>query len=180
MSTVVKRWTYDDLLALPEDDLRHEIIDGEHVVSPAPFTKHQIVAGNIHGELFIYLRRHPIGRVFVAPYDVVFAPDNVTEPDVLYVSNEHSSIITEKNAQGTPDLVVEVISELRRRRDEVEKKSVYERFGVAEYWIADPKVDTIRIYRRGAYDAPVTLRNGDLLTSPLFPGLSLDVAALFR
>jgi Uma2 family endonuclease len=180
MSSVLKHWTYDDLLTLPDDDLRHEIIDGEHVVSPSPFTKHQIVVGNIFLELSNYVRRNPIGHVFVAPYDVIFASNNVTEPDVLYISKERSSIITEKNIQGTPDLVVEVISELRRRRDEIEKKSVYERFGVAEYWIADPKVDTIRVYRRGAYDAPVTLRGGDLLMSPLFPGLSIPVATLFR
>jgi Uma2 family endonuclease len=180
MSMVLKHWTYDDLLALPEDDLRHEIIDGEHVVSPAPFTKHQIVAGNIYGELFIYLRQNPIGRVFAAPYDVVFAPDNVSEPDVVYISNERASIITEKNVQGPPDLVVEVISETGRRRDEVQKKALYERFGVTEYWIADPNVDSMRVHRRGAYDEPVTLRSGDVLTSPLFPRLTIDVATLFR
>jgi Uma2 family endonuclease len=180
MSTVLKHWTYEDLLALPEDNLRHEIIDGEHVVSPAPFIKHQLVAMNISGRLFNYLLQNPIGRVYAAPCDVVFAPDNVSEPDVLYISNERALIITEKNVQGAPDLAVEVISELGRRRDEVQKKAVYERFGVAEYWIADPKVDTIRVYRRGAYDKPVTLRSGDVLTSPLFPGLTLDVATLFR
>ena len=180
MSSVVKHWTYDDLLALPEDNLRHEIIDGEHVVSPSPFTKHQLVVMNISGRLFVYLLQNPVGQVFTAPFDVIFAPDNVTEPDVLYISKERSSVLTEKNVQGAPDLVVEVISETGRRRDEVQKKSVYERFGVAEYWIADPKTDTIRIYRRGAYDAPVTLRGGDPLTSPLFPGLTIDVASLFR
>jgi Uma2 family endonuclease len=180
MSTVLKHWTYDDLLELPEDNLRHEIIDGEHVVAPAPVIKHQRVAGRIYGHLFMYLVQHPIGEVFMPPCDVVFAPDNVSEPDVFYVSNERKWIIEEKNVQGAPDLVVEVISEPGRRRDEVQKKAVYERFGVAEYWIADPKVDTIRVYRRGAYDTPVTLRSNDVLTSPLFPGLALDVATLFR
>jgi Uma2 family endonuclease len=183
MSTVLKHWTYDDLLALPEDNLRHEIIDGEHVVSPSPFMKHQLVVGNIFGELRSYLRRNPIGRVWIAPCDVVFAPDNVTEPDVLYISNERSSIQGIKNVQGAPDLCVEVISEFGRKRDEVEKKAVYERFRVIEYWIADPAVDVIKIHRlgpTGAFEPAITLRGNDVLISPLFPGLTLDVATLFR
>lgn len=185
MSTVLKHWTYDDLVALPPDNLRHEIIEGEHVVSPSPFTKHQIVVGNIFTELSIYVRKNPIGRVFVAPYDVVFAPDNVTEPDVLYVSNERASIIGEKNAQGAPDLTVEVLSKFNRQRDEVEKRAVYERFDVIEYWIADPDAETVRIYRRGAagaHESSMELRGDrqDVLISPLFPDLAIDVASLFR
>jgi len=183
MSTVVKRWTYDDLVALPEDNLRHEIIDGEHVVSPAPIPKHQIVVGHIHGILYRYLQEHPIGRVFVAPLDIIFSPHNVLEPDVLYISNERS-IIGPKNVQGAPDLTVEVLSELKRR-DEVDKLAVYERFGVVEYWIADPEAETVRVYRRGAagtYGSAVELRahRQDVLTSLLFPGLTIDVAYLFR
>ena len=185
MSTVIKHWTYDDLLALPDDDLRHEIIDGEHVVTPAPFMKHQLVAGNIFFELSVYVREHPIGVVFMAPCDVIFARDNVAEPDVLYVSNERLSIIGKKNIQGAPDLTVEVLSERWRRRDEVDKRGVYERFGVIEYWIADPDAETIRIYRRGnadAYERPIELRadRNDTLTSPLCPVLDVDLATLFR
>src|SRR5436305_5480829 len=123
MSTVVKRWTYDDLVALPEDNLRHEIIDGEHVVSPAPIPKHQIVVGHIHAILYNYLVEHPIGRVLLAPCDVVFAADNVLEPDVLYISNERWSIVGPKYVEKAPDLTVEVLSKPGRRRDEVEKRA---------------------------------------------------------
>jgi Uma2 family endonuclease len=185
MSTVAKRWTYDDLAALPDDDLRHEIIDGEHVVSPSPFVKHQVVVLNFGTELSNYVRAHPIGRVFVAPCDIVFAPDNVAEPDVFYVSNERRAIIGEKNLHGAPDLTVEVLSATRRRRDEVDKRAVYERFGVIEYWIADPDAETVRIYRRGAagtYDRAIELRvdRSDVLTSPLFPQLAINLPDLFR
>jgi len=185
MSTVVKRWTYEDLVELPEDNLRHEIIDGEHVVSPAPFPKHQIVAGHIHGILYDYLRQHPIGHVLMAPCDVVFAADNVLEPDILYIKNERWSIVGPKYIEAAPDLAVEVISETRRRRDEVDKRAVYERFGVIEYWIADPERQTIKIHRRGergAYQPAIELRadRADMLKSPFFPGLSIDLAELFR
>ena len=175
--------TYDDLVDLPEDNLRHEIIDGEHVVSPSPITKHQTVVGHIFALLYNYLREHPIGRVFVAPLDVVFSADNVLEPDVFYVSNERASIVGPKNIQNAPTLTVEVLSELRKR-DEIDKRAVYERFGVIEYWIVDPEAESVRIHRRaaGAFDAAIELRadRGDMLTSPLFPGLTIDLTELFR
>jgi len=181
MSTVVKRWTYDDLVALPEDNLRHEIIDGEHVVSPSPILLHQIVAGHLYAILYNYLREHRIGRVLMAPLDVVFALDNVLEPDILYIRNERWPSIDAKYIENAPDLTVEVLSKLGRRRDEVEKRAVYERFGVGEYWIADPERKTIKVFRfgaGGAYEPVVELR--DTLTSPLFPGLTIDIPALFR
>jgi len=185
MSTVVKRWTYEDLVDLPEDNLRHEIIDGEHVVSPAPIPKHQIVAGNIFGILFSFLREHPIGRVWMAPCDIVFSPDNVIEPDVFYITKERSSIVGPKYIEAAPDLAVEVISKDRRRRDEIDKRVVYERFGVIEYWIADPERETVKVQRRsfaGIYESAIELRadREDTLTSPLFPGFTIDLAELFR
>lgn len=180
MSTVVKRWTYDDLVVLPEDRLRHEIIDGEHITTPTPFTKHQVVVGNLLFCLGNYLQQHPIGEVLMY-CDVIFAPDNVAVPDVFYISDERSSIVTERNIQGAPDLIAEVTSEVTRDRDAIQKPTLYERFGVVEYWIADPDADAMKIFRRGTtgeYEPAIELR--DTLTSPLFPGLTIDVPALFR
>lgn len=184
MSTVVKRWTYDDLVDLPEDNLRHEIIDGEHVVSPAPIPRHQIIVGRLHLILGSYLATHAIGQVLLAPCDIVFAPDNVLEPDVFYITNERWSIVGRKYVQAAPDLAIEVISETGRRRDEVDKRAVYERFGVGEYWIADPQANTIKVHRRGAagaYEATeLRADRGDVLTSPFFTGLTIELTELFR
>lgn len=183
MSTVAKRWTYDDLVALPEDNLRHEILDGEHFVVPSPLTKHQRLTLRLAAALFAHTEAQGVGEVFVAPFDVVFSPDNVVEPDILYVSRPRAGIVTERNVQGAPDLVIEILSESTRRRDELQKRKIYERYGVAEYWIVDPEIDAVKVYRRGAagYDAPLQLsvEGNDTLTTPLLPGFSLALATFF-
>jgi len=89
------KWTYADLLLFPDDGKRHELIDGEHTMSPSPFTKHQSVSFNLSGILFSFLKQHPLGRVFTAPMDVVLSDINVVEPDLLFIASEHASIITD-------------------------------------------------------------------------------------
>ena len=125
--------TYDDFVRFPEDGMRHEIIDGEHYVAPAPNMGHQQVVGQLHGLIWTYLRTRPIGELFVAPFDVVFSNVDVVEPDLLYVSKGRASILTQANVQGTPDLVVEVRSPSTGRRDETIKLALYQRAGVSEY-----------------------------------------------
>ena len=83
--------TYDDFLLFPDDGKRHELIDGEHYVTPSPNTKHQRVSGNLHWLIRIYLEAHQIGRIFYAPFDVVFSHFDVVEPDLLYMSNARAA-----------------------------------------------------------------------------------------
>src|ERR1044071_10092535 len=155
MSTVVKRWTYDDLAAMPADNVIREIFDGELFVSPSPFLRHQRIGGRLYRRSGNYLEEHPIGEVIVAPMDSVFWIDNVCEPDVLYVSHERSSILTNKHIHGAPDFVIEVLSEFNAKNDKVRKLAIYERFGVTEYWIADPEANTIRVFRREGKALPL-------------------------
>ncbi|PYR02422.1 MAG: hypothetical protein DMG00_28925, partial [Acidobacteria bacterium] len=102
--------TYDDLLMLPDDGKRHEIVDGEHYVTPSPFTKHQTVSMNLTKIFVRYLDRHPIGYLLAAPMDVVFSDFDVVEPDLLFVSRERRAVITDKHVMGAPDLVIEIVS----------------------------------------------------------------------
>ena len=177
--------TYDDFLLFPDDGQRHELIDGEHYVTPSPASKHQRIVWNLNGLLYIYLRDHPVGKAFGAPLDVVFSHFDVVEPDLLFIAAERASrVLTEKNVQGAPDLVVEIGSPSTRKRDETIKRRLYERFGVTEYWVIDPELDAIKIYRRAGdrYEraAELTLEAGDTLTSPLLPDLSLPLSAIFE
>lgn len=184
MSTVVKRWTYDDLAAMPEDNVIREILDGELFVAPSPVTKHQRVVGRLFYEIEHYLSSNPIGEVFIAPLDTVFAIDNVCSPDVLFISNERSSIVTRKNIQGAPDFVVEVLSQFNRRNDEIRKRAIYERFGVDEYWIADPEANSVRIHRRQGKTlelvSALAAAASDVATTPILPGLEIALTDLFR
>ena len=85
--------TYEDYVLFPDDGKRHELIDGKHYVTPTPVRKHQAVAGNLHGLIWSYLQQRPIGRVFTAPFDVIFSEFDVVEPDLLYISRERSQEI---------------------------------------------------------------------------------------
>src|ERR1044071_5543442 len=85
--------TYDDFLLFPDDGKRHELIDGEHYVTPSPIRKHQQILGNLHWLIRAYLEQRPIGRVFMAPFDVIFSRYDVVEPDLLYLSNERAAAI---------------------------------------------------------------------------------------
>ena len=143
------KFTYEDYLLFPDDGKRHELIDGEHYMTPAPSTKHQRISRKVLGALENYLKDHRLGEVFYAPCDVVLSDVDVVQPDLLFISAPHSSIITEKNIQGTPDLIVEILSDATRKTDEVIKRKLYERHRVQEYWIVDPELETVKVYRLG-------------------------------
>src|SRR4029434_4264035 len=85
------RLTYDDFVHFPDDGLRHELIDGEHYVTPSPDTKHQRISVNLTVLIGSWLERNPIGRLFHAPFDVVFSNFDIVEPDLLYLSNSRSA-----------------------------------------------------------------------------------------
>jgi Uma2 family endonuclease len=175
--------TYDDFVHFPDDGKRHELIDGEHYVTPSPNTTHQRIVRDLIILVGTHLKSHPAGEIFGAPFDVVFSDFDVVEPDLLFVSSERARVLTEQNVQGAPDLVVEVGSPATRRRDEKTKLRLYERFGVQEYWVVDPDLDVIKVYRlvEGRYQrtAELTLAAHDVLSTPLLPGLELSLADIF-
>ena len=176
--------TYEDFLLFPDDGKRHELIAGEHYVTPSPSLRHQTIVGNLFLALGKYLANHPIGRVWVAPLDVVLTKFDVVEPDVIYVSRERASVLTRQNIQGAPDLVVEVLSPGTRKTDEIAKRRAYERCGIGEYWVADPELDLVKVYRRkeGRFEriAEVSSESDNVLTTPLLPDLRIPLRELFR
>ncbi len=153
-------------------------------MSPSPRTRHQRVSWNLAALFDRFLTAHPLGEMFCAPYDVVLSDRDVVEPDLVYVSSVHSAIITDDHIKGAPDLVIEILSEGSRNMDEVVKWTLYQRYGVAEYWIVDPERERVIVYRfvAGQYvRAAVLVReSGDCLTSDLFPGLSLPLVQVFE
>nr|WP_238829371.1 Uma2 family endonuclease [Leptospirillum ferrooxidans] len=180
----LKEWTYEEFMSLPEGGpFRTEIIDGELCMTPSPNTRHQEISLILSLAIGNWLGKSPSGKLFIAPYDVVFSKDplQVAEPDLIFVSKEHLSIITEKNIQGSPDLLVEILSPSTESSDRRVKHSLYERFGVLEYWIVDPESQTLQVFRLvdGRYPAPLEYGKSDLLESPLFPGLSLALSEVF-
>jgi len=178
--------TYDDLLLFPEDEgKRHELIDGEHYVTPSPNLRHQRISKNLFSLLNAWLEEHPIGSVWYAPLDVVFSKFDVVVPDLVYLSNERMTQIgSPQNLRGAPEIVIEIGSPRTRRRDETIKQRLYEQSGIDEYWIFNPGADLVRVYRRAKKGfgrvTELSRQAGDLLTTPLLPGLELPLSRIFR
>ena len=176
--------TYDDYCQIPDDGNRYEVIDGILHMSPSPIVRHQTVLANLTLILGIWNKKKKAGRLLFAPIDVVLSEHNVVQPDILFVSNERASIIGEKNIQGAPDLLIEILSEGHRRHDEMTKRKLYEAHGVTEYWIVDPALETIKVYRllKGAYTraAEWSLEAGDDASSPLLPGFACNLSDVFE
>jgi Uma2 family endonuclease len=177
-----RKLTYEDYLLFPEDGQRHEILDGEHYVTPSPFFRHQAVSARLHARLGPWVEERELGVVLYAPMDVVLSLHDLAQPDLLFISNERAGIITEKNIQGAPDLVIEILSKSTRQRDERLKLDRYDRFGVHEYWMFDPDRKTARVYRRegGRLRLVAELSAEDILDTPLLPGLKIRLAEIFR
>ncbi len=177
------KFTYDDFLRFPDDGKRHEIIDGDHYVTPSPNTRHQRISGQLFWLLRRYLELHPIGEMFAAPFDVVFSNLNVVEPDLLYISRDRTGVLTDTHVRGAPDLVVEILSPGTRKIDERTKRALYERFDVREYWVVDPERDAIAAHRRIegtlARVSELTAERGDALTTPLLPGFAALLTTVF-
>lgn len=181
--TVQTKFTYKDYLLFPDDGRRHELIDGGHYMTPAPSIKHQHISVTLCGAIWQYLTTHPLGKVFTAPCDIVLSKTDVVQPDLVFISSAKVSIIAAQNIQGIPDLLVEILSEATRKTDEVVKRTLYERVGVSEYWIVDPELETVKVYRITPHGYVLALelsRNaGDVLSTPLLPDLTLPLTTIF-
>jgi Uma2 family endonuclease len=177
--------TYEDYLYFPDDGKRHELIDGEHYVTATPSLKHQTSAGNLALDLHGFVRPRKLGQVWIAPVDVLLSDYDVVQPDLVFLSKNRMDLAADgTNVKGAPDLVVEVFSSGTRRTDAVTKRHLYEKYGVSEYWMVDPELETVEVYRLAAgrfrREAELSAEAGDVLTSPLFPGLEIVLAEIFE
>ena len=121
-------------------------------MSPAPNPEHQRIVSKLWKQLDAFVEERGLGEVFFSPVDVVLTQRRVVQPDVLFIAQNRLGIVKE-HIDGAPDLVMEVVSEGSRRRDRIEKKALYEQFGLAEYWIVDPDRRTIEVFTlvKGVY-----------------------------
>ena len=174
------KFTYEDYCNAPEDK-RYELHDGDLVVVPSPKEQHQDSVGSLYYFLRAFVLGRELGRVYIAPFDIVFSNHDVVQPDVIVVSNDRLDIITPNNIQGAPDLVIEVLSPSTAHRDRTFKRALYARHGVTEFWLVDTDTYTIEVlqldeegYRTvGIYGA------GQTLTSPTLTGFTLNIDDLF-
>ncbi len=177
----VKRWTYTDLLSLPENGRQYELWDGELSMVPSPTAGHQTLLFSLAYLLQTFVRAQGLGRVLVAPLDVIFTEIWTMQPDIIYISRQRMNIIQDR-IRGAPDLVVEILSPSTAQRDRVEKRILYARFGVQEYWLVDPEARQVEVLTlgEGDYETAGLYGEEDTLTSPLLPGLSMPLSQVFE
>ncbi len=123
---------------LPEGT-RAEIIDGILYMSPAPLVNHQGLIMKLSSQLFFHCEENKLGEVFTSPIDVYLNNKNAFQPDIIFISKDNNSIVKEDGIYGAPDVIVEVLSPGTSRSDLTKKKPAYEKAGVKEYWVVDPK-----------------------------------------
>jgi hypothetical protein len=160
---------------------RYEIIDNvRYDLKPAPVVNHQ----KLLGHMYVSLQKtcHSEGIILLAPIDVYFDDGNIFQPDLIFISNDNQQIIKEKRIEGAPDLVAEILSPSTSLNDKIRKKAQYERFGVKEYWLADPVHFTIDqfILQNGKFVLNATYGDGDTLVSDLFSCVNIDMTELFE
>jgi len=174
------KFTYEDYRQMP-DDRRYELLEGELVMAPSPITAHQRVSGRLEFLLREFVLKNNLGEVFDAPFDVVLSEENVVQPDILFVSRERSSIITADNITGAPDLVIEIVSPATEYRDREIKRKLYAKYGVKEYWLADPDKQTIEVMELSeeGFKTRDVYGKGKMVHSSTLVGLSFDPREVF-
>lgn len=176
------RFNYRDYRQLP-DDKRYEIIDGELYMVRANGSLHQVVLRNLESMVWPFVREHQLGQVLFGPLDVILSEEDVVQPDLIFVSRERQEIIAEQGCAGAPDLVVEVTSLATSTLDRQQKRELYARYGVQEYWLVDPvnrSIDQMelqgeKLSLKGSY-----YRKDEHMTSQIIPELSLPVKQVFE
>ncbi|MFT4039980.1 MAG: Uma2 family endonuclease [Thermomicrobiales bacterium] len=174
-------WTYADLVDLPDDGRRFEIIDGELYESSSPLLRHAAVISALFRLLLPLIDRLG-GKLYTASVDVFFAGADPVVPDFMVVLPGSRARLAPRGIEGPPDLLIEVISPSNRTHDTVRKRALYARGGVREYWIVDPEAGSIEIIGAdGDLSQRVTLADGAALRlrSPLLGELATEAAALF-
>lgn len=181
-----KTYTYADYLKWQFEE-RVELIKGYiFKMSPAANRVHQEVVGAIHIEIGVFLSKKQC-KVYIAPFDVRFPRKSKNDKDIVTVLQPDICVVCdpakldEHGCLGAPDLVVEVLSPGNSKKEIKNKFNIYEESGVREYWIVDPIRQTLQINKLvdGRYHSMRALTAGDIVTTEILPGFSMDLTDIF-
>ena len=181
-TTITSKITVEEFFNMElEEGFFYELINGNIVKKQAPSPQHQKAVLKLSKIMDDYSTEKALGEVYISPIDVFFDKYNNTQPDVLFIKNDRNFIITNNGIEGHPDLIVEVLSPSTFKNDRKEKMELYLKFGVTEYWIVDPKNQSVEVYvlENNKYEMPFfAIETGDI-ESNVLEGLKFDVARIF-
>jgi len=170
--------TYADYARIPDDGKRYEVLEGGLLVTPAPGTAHQRVSYRLQHQLVVYFESRGLGEVFAAPIDVILSDHDILQPDLVVA---RPGQISKRGIEGSPLLVVEILSPSTERRDRTSKASRYATLSVPHLWFVDPDRRIVECHRlEGARYVLATRGSEGSLPHPDLPGLVLDLDQLWR
>jgi Uma2 family endonuclease len=182
-ATLTKPMTADELLAMPDDGLRYELVKGELRMAPPPGSEHGEITMNLAGPLYQHVKNNNLGVVFAAEtgFKLESNPDTVRAPDVAFVRRErvHETGRLPGYSSGAPDLAVEVLSPSDRTIKVEEKVAAWLEAGARMVWVASPKLRTVTVYR-SLTDITVLTGHDMLEGGDVVPGFRIEVADVFR
>ena len=164
-----------------EEGFFYELINGNIVKKQAPTPAHQKAVTRLVTIMTNFVLEKQLGEVYTSPIDVFFDKYNNTQPDIIFIRKDRDFIITDNGIEGHPDLIVEVLSPSTFRYDRKEKMELYCGFGVSEYWIVDPKNQSVEVYTLENDRYIMTyfaIEKGDIESKTL-EGLKFEVSLIF-
>jgi Uma2 family endonuclease len=177
---VAKKLTWEDIKNLPEEG-KTELVEGKLYMSPTAGSPHQRIGTRLSGRILTFVEDNDLGEFFGRDVHVIFDEHNHFEPDLCFIAKQRLGIIQGPIISGPPDLIIEIISESNRAHDTKLKFDYYERYGVREYWLVDPREQSIAVYvlNDGRYELLGEYRAGEVVQTRVLAGLELDPARVF-
>lgn len=169
-----------DYKLLPED-APYQLIEGELIMTPAPNPRHQLISGNLFKRFSDFVDKNRLGIVLYSPIDIYLGEENAYQPDIVFISKERREIIKDDGIYGPPDLVIEILSPSSAYYDLKNKFKIYEEYGVQEYWIVDPEMNSIEIYlnEKGHFSSISRLEGKGYVESSLLKSLKIVSGDIF-
>ncbi len=173
-------YTVDDFYQLPEE-VPYQLINGKFVYTMGASLKHQEVSMILSSEIFNFVRKNNLGKVFHAPTDIVLGEKDIYQPDILYISVARRSQMEKNRIIGAPEFVVEILSQSTEKNDRNVKMTQYGLYDVVEYWIVHPDDEFIEVYYNSDKKMQLaqTASSGDMIVSKAIEGFELEVDKIF-
>jgi Uma2 family endonuclease len=181
-ATITKqKTTYADYVKI-DDNNRYEVFNGELRMVPAPSTDHQFISRDLEILVWNFVSQKGLGEVLDAPVDVVFDDEEVYQPDLVFIKRDRQGIIKRDAIHGVPDLIMEIVSPSSVFYDTVEKKEIYRKYGVNEYWLVFPDEKAIEVFvlENGEYQEFCRFKKNGCVASKILEGLKIYAKDIFK
>lgn len=180
MPDLVKRWTREEVLALPDDGNRHELVDGELLVTPSPRVLHQVAVLALYNRVHPYVRAHRLGWTGLAPSDLDLESGQSVQPDLFVVPLRDGRVPHEWPEVGIPLLIAEVLSPSTALNDRIKKRRRYQTSRVGEYWIVDVDARVIERWRPDDERSEILAEHIEWQPNTALAPLAIDLTEYFR